>query len=111
VAASYNPDLTPKTAFLFPGQGSQFAGMGKHLADRYTVARSVFEEADDVLGFALSTICFEGPDDALRLTENTQPKTRSRLSWRSRPRPTACSRNTAPVRIMWRVTAWANILR
>jgi [acyl-carrier-protein] S-malonyltransferase len=47
--------------------------MGKHLADRYTVARSVFEEADDVLGFALSTICFEGPDDVLRLTENTQP--------------------------------------
>jgi [acyl-carrier-protein] S-malonyltransferase len=47
--------------------------MGKHLADRYTVARGVFEEADDALGFALSTICFEGPEDALRLTENTQP--------------------------------------
>ena len=47
--------------------------MGKHLAHRYTVARGVFEEADDTLGFALSTICFEGPEDVLRLTENTQP--------------------------------------
>jgi [acyl-carrier-protein] S-malonyltransferase len=65
--------LALKTAFLFPGQGSQFAGMGKQLADRYTVARGVFEEADDALGFALSTMCFEGPEDALRLTENTQP--------------------------------------
>lgn len=62
-----------KTAFLFPGQGSQFAGMGKSLADAYPEAASVFEEADDALGFSLSKLCFEGPDDQLKLTENTQP--------------------------------------
>jgi [acyl-carrier-protein] S-malonyltransferase len=65
--------LTPKTAFLFPGQGSQYAGMGKSLAAQSTVARAVFEEADDALGFPLSALCFEGPDEALKLTENTQP--------------------------------------
>ena len=62
-----------KTAFLFPGQGSQFPGMGKSLADAYLVARRTFEEADDALGFGLSTLCFEGPEDQLKLTENTQP--------------------------------------
>jgi [acyl-carrier-protein] S-malonyltransferase len=61
------------TAFLFPGQGSQFAGMGKSLAERFPGARQVFEEADDVLQFPLSRLCFEGPDDQLRMTENTQP--------------------------------------
>jgi [acyl-carrier-protein] S-malonyltransferase len=62
-----------KTAFLFPGQGSQFAGMGKSLADAYPEAARVFDEADQAVGFALSKLCFEGPDDALKLTENTQP--------------------------------------
>jgi [acyl-carrier-protein] S-malonyltransferase len=62
-----------KTAFLFPGQGSQYAGMGKTLADRFTVARRTFQEADDALGFPLSKLCFEGPAEALQLTENTQP--------------------------------------
>lgn len=62
-----------KTAFLFPGQGSQFAGMGKSLAEAFPVARRVFEEADQALGFPLSKLCFEGPEEALRLTENTQP--------------------------------------
>src|SRR5579884_400979 len=60
-------------AFLFPGQGSQYAGMGKALAEHYPQARRVFEEADDVLGFPLSTLCFEGPEEDLKKTENTQP--------------------------------------
>src|SRR5487761_2073322 len=62
-----------KTAFLFPGQGSQFAGMGKSLAEAYPEAARVFEEADAALGFSLSKLCFEGPDEALKRTENTQP--------------------------------------
>jgi len=60
-------------AFLFPGQGSQAVGMGKDLAERYPVAQQTFEEADEVLGYKLSTVCFEGPEDQLRLTEITQP--------------------------------------
>jgi [acyl-carrier-protein] S-malonyltransferase len=59
--------------FLFPGQGSQQAGMGRDLADAYPVARKVFEEADRSLGFAISELCFSGPEEALKLTENTQP--------------------------------------
>ncbi|MFZ0477869.1 MAG: ACP S-malonyltransferase, partial [Terriglobales bacterium] len=60
-------------AFLFPGQGSQAVGMGKELADNYLVARQTFEEADDALGYNLSQLCFEGPEDQLKLTEITQP--------------------------------------
>jgi len=60
-------------AFVFPGQGAQFAGMGKGLAENFSVARQVFEEADDALGFSLSRLCFEGPEDDLKLTTNTQP--------------------------------------
>lgn len=62
-----------KTAFLFPGQGSQEVGMGKELADSQPVARCVFEEADCVLGMKLASLCFEGPEEELRLTVNTQP--------------------------------------
>src|SRR5207244_8070468 len=60
-------------AFLFPGQGSQTIGMGKDLAEKFPVARQTFEEADDALGYQLSRLCFEGPEDQLRLTEITQP--------------------------------------
>jgi len=62
-----------KIAVVFPGQGSQFAGMGKSLADSFPEAARVFAEADDALGFSVSRLCFEGSDDQLKLTENTQP--------------------------------------
>lgn len=60
-------------AFLFPGQGSQATGMGKALAEAYPAARAIFEEADQALDFPISKMCFEGPDEVLKLTENTQP--------------------------------------
>jgi [acyl-carrier-protein] S-malonyltransferase len=62
-----------KLAFIFPGQGSQSVGMGRELAEKYPIARRTFEEADDALGYKLSQVCFEGPEDQLRLTEITQP--------------------------------------
>src|ERR1700683_326465 len=64
---------TNSIAFLFPGQGSQSVGMGKDLYEKYPVARQTFEEADEALGYKLSQVCFEGPEDQLRLTEITQP--------------------------------------
>src|SRR6266705_3534719 len=60
-------------ALLFPGQGSQFVGMGRQLHEESPAARAVFEEADAVLGFPLSHLCFEGPEEELKLTANTQP--------------------------------------
>ena len=60
-------------ALTFPGQGSQYVGMGKELFENFSVAREIFEEADDTLRFSVSGLCFKGPEEALRLTENTQP--------------------------------------
>ena len=62
-----------KIAFVFPGQGSQFVGMGKDFYDHYSEARNLFEEANEILQYDISRICFDGPEDTLRLTENTQP--------------------------------------
>lgn len=60
-------------AYLFPGQGSQHAGMGKALAENFAVARQLFEEANDALGFDLAALCYNGPEEDLKLTANTQP--------------------------------------
>src|SRR5499425_668251 len=62
-----------KVAFIFPGQASQYSGMGKELAEKYAVAKSVFDEADKALGFSVSKVCFEGTEEELKLTANTQP--------------------------------------
>jgi [acyl-carrier-protein] S-malonyltransferase len=62
-----------KLAIIFPGQGAQKPGMGKELFEKFAVARQVFEEADDALGFSISRLCFDGPEEDLQLTENTQP--------------------------------------
>ncbi len=65
--------MTTKIAFLFPGQGSQVVGMGRELAEHFAVAADTFREADEACGFALSHLCFNGPEEDLKLTENTQP--------------------------------------
>jgi [acyl-carrier-protein] S-malonyltransferase len=76
--------MTNSIAFLFPGQGSQAVGMGKELARHHAVARHTFDEANEALGYKLSHLCFEGPEEQLRLTEITQPAilTASVAAWR-----------------------------
>src|SRR5437773_6334325 len=64
---------TSQLAFVFPGQGSQYVGMGQELSVQFAVAKEAFAEADDALGFFLSKVCFSGPEADLKLTENTQP--------------------------------------
>jgi len=73
MTGSANASTNGALAFLFPGQGSQLVGMGKELAEVHPVARQAFEEADEALGYKLSQICFEGPEEKLGLTEVTQP--------------------------------------
>jgi len=76
--------MSKRIAFLFPGQGSQAVGMGRELADRFPIAAATFTDADEALGFPLSKLIFEGPEEELRLTENTQPAllTVSVAAWR-----------------------------
>ena len=70
---SNHRESQPQIAFQFPGQGSQQVGMGKALAGQFPIARQTFEEADDLLGFSLSRLCFDGPADTLTETVNAQP--------------------------------------
>ena len=76
--------MSRRLALLFPGQGSQTVGMGRALVERFPVAAEAFAEADAALGFSLSRLCFEGPEDDLALTQNTQPAivTTSVAAWR-----------------------------
>ena len=76
--------MSARIAFLFPGQGSQAVGMGRELASHFPVAAATFAEADEALGFPISKLCFDGPEEELRLTENTQPAilTVSVAAWR-----------------------------
>src|SRR3954470_23897450 len=65
--------MPTKTAFVFPGQGSQYPGMGREISQKYPTAQAAFDEANAALDFPISRLCFEGPEEDLKLTENTQP--------------------------------------
>ena len=94
------------TAFVFPGQGSQYVGMGRSLAEEFSSARVIFDQADQALGFSLTQLCFEGPAELLQLTENMQPAllTVSVAAWRVLE-----DQNVQPDFVP--ATAWANIVR
>src|SRR5579859_2732579 len=95
-----------KVAFVFPGQASQYPGMGKELAEKYSAARAVFDEADKALGFSIARICFEGTEDELKLTANTQPAILTMSVAVARVlAEKGCSRISSPG------TAWASIPR
>ena len=65
--------VSGRVGFLFPGQGAQFVGMGKEWATQFKKAKNIYEEADSILGYSLSEICFEGPEDKLTQTQFAQP--------------------------------------
>ena len=94
-------------AFVFPGQGSQEAGMGRALADAFPESRAVFDEADAALGFPISRLCFEGPDEELKLTANTQPAILATSVAALRP----LGRRAASGRRSWPATASASTRR
>lgn len=70
---TFGDNVRKDLAFVFPGQGAQFVGMGKDLYDQFSSARELYDLADEILGFSLSRICFEGPEEELQQTRNTQP--------------------------------------
>ena len=96
-----------KLAFLFPGQASQYPGMGRDLAEKFPESRAVFDEADAALGFSISKLCFEGTEEELKLTENTQPAILTVSLAAYRALGSAGYRR----RILPRGTAWENIRR
>ncbi|RYD04879.1 hypothetical protein N752_13205 [Desulforamulus aquiferis] len=95
-----------KVAFIFPGQGSQYVGMGRDLYNNFSICRETLEEADDSLGFSITRMCFEGPAEELNSTVNTQPAILAVSVAALRVLQQECG--LRPRR--WQVTAWVNIL-